>query len=169
MATANQIDLALETSGYPFMFVRKCKHGFYIAPKVETLIIDTVSLGRSISNLSDSDVEQVISQINIDFESVEKHLAVVEATFEEECEKAKQALSSNQWDELEECASILANNERNIIFLKQVLESATKKVQVCAKCGTPVVFENVSPGYQAVCPKEDEDLFSFEIETKEVV
>lgn len=36
---------------------------------------------------------------------------------------------------------------------------------VCARCRTPVSFEQVSDGYYAVCPYHDEDLYDFE--TKE--
>lgn len=47
-------------------------------------------------------------------------------------------------------------------------QAATEKpkgIQVCSRCKTPVVFENVTDGYVAVCPEHDEDLLSFEIET----
>jgi hypothetical protein len=33
---------------------------------------------------------------------------------------------------------------------------------VCARCNTPVVFKDVSPGYYAVCPEHDEDLYQME-------
>jgi len=33
---------------------------------------------------------------------------------------------------------------------------------VCNRCNTPVVFEDVSPGYFAVCPEHYEDLYKFE-------
>ena len=33
---------------------------------------------------------------------------------------------------------------------------------VCNRCDTPVSFDDVSPGYWAVCPKHDEDLFMIE-------
>lgn len=36
--------------------------------------------------------------------------------------------------------------------------------KVCVRCGEPVVFENVSDGYYAVCVGHDEDLFAFEVE-----
>ena len=38
----------------------------------------------------------------------------------------------------------------------------SKKGVVCSRCETPVVFENVSKGYYAVCPWHEEDLFEFE-------
>jgi hypothetical protein len=34
--------------------------------------------------------------------------------------------------------------------------------RVCKRCETPVVYENVSKGYFAICPSHDEDLYSFE-------
>ncbi len=34
----------------------------------------------------------------------------------------------------------------------------------CKRCGTVVVFSDVSEGYYAVCPYHDEDLFEFEVE-----
>ena len=37
---------------------------------------------------------------------------------------------------------------------------------VCNRCKTPVVFENVSEGYYAVCLEHDEDLYQFETEEK---
>jgi hypothetical protein len=33
---------------------------------------------------------------------------------------------------------------------------------VCSRCDTPVEFDEVSPGYWAVCPSHDEDLFMIE-------
>jgi hypothetical protein len=30
------------------------------------------------------------------------------------------------------------------------------------RCGTPVTYDTVSPGYLAVCPSCDEDLYEFE-------
>jgi len=33
---------------------------------------------------------------------------------------------------------------------------------VCNRCNTPVIFETVSKGYFAVCPKHDEDLYEIE-------
>jgi hypothetical protein len=33
---------------------------------------------------------------------------------------------------------------------------------VCNRCYTPVEFIDVSPGYWAVCPEHDEDLYSIE-------
>jgi hypothetical protein len=33
---------------------------------------------------------------------------------------------------------------------------------VCNRCETPVVFKDVSPGYFAVCPNHDEDLYQME-------
>jgi hypothetical protein len=35
-------------------------------------------------------------------------------------------------------------------------------VFVCRRCETPVVFDDVSEGYFAVCPEHDEDLYVFE-------
>jgi hypothetical protein len=40
-------------------------------------------------------------------------------------------------------------------------------MRFCVRCGTAVVFVDVSEGYFAVCPRHDEDLFEFE--TKESV
>jgi hypothetical protein len=37
-----------------------------------------------------------------------------------------------------------------------------KAVAVCNRCETPVMFEDISPGYWAVCPEHDEDLYSIE-------
>jgi hypothetical protein len=42
-------------------------------------------------------------------------------------------------------------------------ESVKPKREVCVRCGTFVVYGNVTPGYYAVCPKHDEDLFQFEV------
>jgi len=39
------------------------------------------------------------------------------------------------------------------------------KATVCSRCQTPVVFDNVSSGYYAVCPNHDEDLYEFETRT----
>ena len=36
-------------------------------------------------------------------------------------------------------------------------------MKVCARCLTPVIYEGVSLGYYAVCPRHDEDLFSWEV------
>lgn len=47
----------------------------------------------------------------------------------------------------------------------QTQTDESKKTQVCARCKTPVVFENVTEGYVAVCPEHDEDLLLSEIET----
>ena len=33
---------------------------------------------------------------------------------------------------------------------------------ICKRCETPVVYTNISPGYFAVCPEHDEDLYMFE-------
>lgn len=41
----------------------------------------------------------------------------------------------------------------------------SKRTQICVRCKTTVVFDNVTEGYVAVCPEHDEDLLSFEIET----
>lgn len=35
--------------------------------------------------------------------------------------------------------------------------------EVCVRCGTFVVYTDVTPGYYAVCPKHDEDLYQFEV------
>jgi hypothetical protein len=35
----------------------------------------------------------------------------------------------------------------------------------CARCGTKVIFTNVSKGYFCYCPNHNEDLFEFETET----
>jgi hypothetical protein len=43
----------------------------------------------------------------------------------------------------------------------------TKEVVLCARCGTPVVFDNVTDGYYAVCLHHDEDLYEFETTTEE--
>ena len=32
----------------------------------------------------------------------------------------------------------------------------------CKRCDTVVVFIDVTPGYYAVCPRHDEDLYQFE-------
>jgi len=37
---------------------------------------------------------------------------------------------------------------------------------VCSRCATPVVFDEVSDGYYAVCPQHDEDVYQFE--TREI-
>ena len=37
-------------------------------------------------------------------------------------------------------------------------------MEVCARCKTPVVFDDVSAGYYAVCPEHYEDLYKFEVE-----
>jgi len=34
--------------------------------------------------------------------------------------------------------------------------------RVCNRCLTPVNYENVSPGYYAVCNEHQEDLYEFE-------
>ena len=34
---------------------------------------------------------------------------------------------------------------------------------LCNRCDTPVSFDDVSPGYWAVCPQHDEDLDKWEI------
>ena len=36
--------------------------------------------------------------------------------------------------------------------------------KVCVRCKTPVIYTSVSPGYYAVCPEHEEDLYSFETE-----
>jgi hypothetical protein len=36
--------------------------------------------------------------------------------------------------------------------------------KVCVRCKTPVIYTSVSPGYYAVCPEHDEDLYTFETE-----
>jgi hypothetical protein len=36
--------------------------------------------------------------------------------------------------------------------------------EVCARCKTPVMYIDISPGYYAVCPEHEEDLYSFEVE-----
>jgi hypothetical protein len=33
---------------------------------------------------------------------------------------------------------------------------------LCNRCNTPVSFDEVSPGYWAVCPEHNEDLFMIE-------
>ena len=33
----------------------------------------------------------------------------------------------------------------------------------CNRCDTPVVYYGVSPGYSAVCPEHDEDLYLVEM------
>jgi len=40
-------------------------------------------------------------------------------------------------------------------------------VIICSRCATVVTFKDVTPGYFAVCPEHDEDLFTFE--TVEVI
>jgi hypothetical protein len=37
-------------------------------------------------------------------------------------------------------------------------------IRVCARCETPVVYVNVSNGYECVCPAHDEDLYLVETE-----
>ena len=33
---------------------------------------------------------------------------------------------------------------------------------ICNRCLTPVIFNDVSEGYYAVCPEHEEDLYQFE-------
>lgn len=35
--------------------------------------------------------------------------------------------------------------------------------KVCSRCKTPVIYQNISPGYFAVCPEHEEDLYTFEV------
>jgi hypothetical protein len=37
-------------------------------------------------------------------------------------------------------------------------------IRVCARCDTPVSYEDVSAGYDCVCPQHDEDLYLVETE-----
>lgn len=43
-------------------------------------------------------------------------------------------------------------------------ENGDEMIKVHDRCGTPVSYETVSPGYTAECLECDEDLYSFEIE-----
>lgn len=49
------------------------------------------------------------------------------------------------------------------------IEIQEKKVTlvVCARCDTPVVFKDVTDGYDGVCPHHDEDIFDSEMLTVE--
>lgn len=38
-----------------------------------------------------------------------------------------------------------------------------KGVEVCARCNTPISFENVTSGYYGTCPHDDEDLLELEV------
>jgi hypothetical protein len=38
-------------------------------------------------------------------------------------------------------------------------------IRKCRRCDTPVVYDQVSPGYACVCPEHDEDLYLFETYT----
>ena len=40
-------------------------------------------------------------------------------------------------------------------------------MKVCSRCDTPVIYEDVSQGYYAVCPTHDEDLYQFETKEQE--
>ena len=49
--------------------------------------------------------------------------------------------------------------ETGVITYDETIE----EVEVlCKRCETPVVFDDVSEDYYAVCPKHDEDLYLFE-------
>ena len=41
-------------------------------------------------------------------------------------------------------------------------DNEREKKVICARCCTPVSFNEVSPGYYAVCEYHDEDLYQFE-------
>lgn len=45
---------------------------------------------------------------------------------------------------------------------KTTLEIVEKNLTKCNRCGSVVSFEDVSPGYYAVCPEHDEDLYKME-------
>lgn len=49
--------------------------------------------------------------------------------------------------------------QTGVITYDETIEEAEV---LCKRCETPVVFDDVSEDYYAVCPKHDEDLYLFE-------
>lgn len=51
---------------------------------------------------------------------------------------------------------------KNHYLITRLEDKILKIERVCRRCGTPVSYDDVSPGYFAVCPEHDEDLYLIE-------
>lgn len=179
MTTVPYIDERLAAWNLSFLQVHHDAGGFRIKPKLietEAIIGVSICLGTTLSDITDHDIEQVISQIVVDYKAIEfhrDHWTRQHQIDKERIARRDESERKSSYDLLVDTIMIECHQEA-ITYLDEILSEfdpakSKQGTQVCSRCTTPVTFTDVADGYYAVCPHHDEDLYSIEVTTMAVV